>query len=36
VLSARDLGYLVTLITDTCTIYMKECHDFILCAIKGY
>ena len=34
--SACDLGYLVTLITDACTTYTKERHDFTLRAIKGY
>lgn len=34
--SACDLGYLVTLVTDACTTYTKERHDFTLRAIKGY
>ncbi len=34
--SACDLGYLVTLITDACTTYTKDRHDFTLKAIKGY
>jgi len=34
--SACDLGYLVTLVTDACTTYTPERHDFTLRAIKGY
>jgi ureidoacrylate peracid hydrolase len=34
--SACDLGYLVTLVTDACTTYTQERHDFTLRAIKGY
>jgi ureidoacrylate peracid hydrolase len=33
---ACDLGYLVTLITDACTTYSRERHDFSLRSIKGY
>ena len=33
---ACDLGYLVTLITDACTTYTRERHDFALKSIKGY
>ncbi len=33
---ACDLGYLVTLVTDACTTYTKERHDWALKAIKGY
>jgi ureidoacrylate peracid hydrolase len=33
---ACDLGYLVTQITDACTTYTRERHDFSLRAIKGY
>ena len=33
---ACDLGYLVTLITDACTTYSRERHEFALRAIKGY
>ncbi|MBI1774793.1 MAG: cysteine hydrolase [Proteobacteria bacterium] len=33
---ACDLGYLVTLVTDACTTYTKERHDWALRAIKGY
>ena len=33
---ACDLGYLVTQVTDACTTYTQERHDFSLRAIKGY
>jgi ureidoacrylate peracid hydrolase len=33
---ACDLGYLVTVITDACTTYTRERHDFALRSIKGY
>ncbi len=33
---ACDMGYLVTLITDACTTYTKERHDFAVRSIKGY
>ncbi|MCY4148572.1 MAG: cysteine hydrolase [Gammaproteobacteria bacterium] len=33
---ACDLGYLVTLVTDACTTYSQERHDYSLSAIKGY
>ena len=33
---ACDLGYLVTVITDACTTYSRERHDFALKSIKGY
>ena len=33
---ACDMGYLVTQITDACTTYTRERHDFSLKAIKGY
>lgn len=33
---ACDMGYLVTLITDACTTYSKERHDFAVRSIKGY
>jgi ureidoacrylate peracid hydrolase len=33
---ACDLGYLVTVITDACTTYSRERHDFALRSIKGY
>jgi ureidoacrylate peracid hydrolase len=33
---ACDLGYLVTLITDACTTYTQERHDFAIKSIKGY
>jgi ureidoacrylate peracid hydrolase len=33
---ACDLGYLVTLVTDACTTYSQERHDFALRSIKGY
>jgi ureidoacrylate peracid hydrolase len=33
---ACDLGYLVTLVTDACTTYTKERHDWALSEIKGY
>lgn len=33
---ACDSGYLVTLITDACTTYTRERHDFALRSIKGY
>ncbi len=33
---ACDSGYLVTLITDACTTYSRERHDFALRSIKGY
>ena len=34
--TACDLGYLVTLITDSCATYTQDRHDFTLQAIKGY
>ena len=34
--SACDLGYLVTKVTDACTIYTKERRDFTQRAIKSY
>ena len=33
---ACDLGYLVTQVTDACTTYTQERHDFSIRAIKGY
>jgi ureidoacrylate peracid hydrolase len=33
---ACDLGYLVTVITDACTTYTRERHEFALKSIKGY
>ena len=33
---ACDLGYLVTQITDACTTYSRERHDFSIKSIKGY
>ena len=33
---AADLGYLVTQVTDACTTYTQERHDFSIRAIKGY
>ncbi len=33
---ACDTGYLVTLITDACTTYTRERHEFALRSIKGY
>ena len=33
---ACDLGYLVTQVTDACTTYTQERHEFSLRAIKGY
>ena len=33
---ACDLGYLVTQVTDACTTYTPERHDFSIRAIKGY
>jgi ureidoacrylate peracid hydrolase len=34
--SACDLGYLVTLVTDACTTYTQERHDFTLRTNQGY
>ena len=34
--TACDLGYLVTLITDSCATYSQDRHDNSLRAIKGY
>jgi ureidoacrylate peracid hydrolase len=33
---ACDTGYLVTVISDACTTYTQERHDFALRSIKGY
>ena len=33
---ACDLGYLVTCVTDACTTYTKQRHDYALAEIKGY
>ena len=33
---ACDRGYLVTLVTDACTTYSQERHDWALRAIRGY
>ncbi|HXV25286.1 MAG TPA: isochorismatase family cysteine hydrolase [Alphaproteobacteria bacterium] len=33
---ACDTGYLVTVITDACTTYTQERHEFALRSIKGY
>ena len=33
---ACDLGYLVTVITDACTTYTRDRHEFALQSIKGY
>ncbi len=33
---ACDLGYLVTQVTDACTTYTQERHDYSLRAIQGY
>lgn len=35
-MTACDLGYLVTLVTDACATYTQERHDATLKAIKGY
>jgi len=35
-MTACDLGYLVTLVTDACATYTQERHDATLRAIKGY
>lgn len=35
-MTACDLGYLVTLVTDACATYTQERHDAALRAIKGY
>ena len=35
-MTACDLGYLVTLVTDACATYTQERHDNTLRAIKGY
>ncbi len=35
-MTACDLGYLVTLVTDACATYTQERHDSTLRAIKGY
>jgi len=35
-MTACDLGYLVTLVTDACATYTQERHDSTLGAIKGY
>ena len=33
---ACDSGYLVTVVTDACTTYTRERHEFALRSIKGY
>jgi ureidoacrylate peracid hydrolase len=35
-MTACDLGYLVTLVTDACATYTQERHDSTLRAISGY
>lgn len=35
-MTACDLGYLVTLVTDACATYTQDRHDATLKAIKGY